>query len=520
MGVAFSAATAVDSIRCGHSRWEFCLTSTIAHSPAEGAGSYGELLKVAIPLMLSAGTQSLMHVIDRVYLTWYSSDALAASLPAGMLYWSILSLPFGIAAYVNTFVAQYDGAGKKDRVAAAVWQGVYFSAIAGVLLTLLYPFTDEIFNAIGHGPEIAAMEATYSRWLLWGTVPTLLHSALSAFYSGRGQTMVVLVVNATCVSINAVLDYAFIFGWGPIPSMGIAGAAMTDVVGECLAVLILVGLMARPAVCREYPLHRSWRWDAGLQRDLWVYGGPSGLQMLIDVAGFAAFMMMIGWLGPRELAATNLAFNLNTLSFIPVIGIGIAVSTLVGQRIGEGHPRLAIQSTWKGFVIAGGYMLTAGVIYLALPDLLIAPYALHAESESFGDLRQTVVVLLRFVALYSFFDAMAIVFGSAIRGAGDTRFSLLLAIGSASLLLVIPTYLTWHWGYANLLLCWTYCSIYVFVLGVVYLLRFQNGAWMTMNVIHQPAAAVPEGADTVGFSPVETLPATPTSAAAPSPLQG
>src|SRR5262245_24124344 len=94
-----------------------------SHSP----GGFRELMQVALPLMLSSGTVALMQVTDRVFLTWYRTDALAAALPAGMLHWTVVALLIGTAMYVNTFVAQYDGAGRKDRVVASVWQGLYLS---------------------------------------------------------------------------------------------------------------------------------------------------------------------------------------------------------------------------------------------------------------------------------------------------------------------------------------------------------------------------------------------------------
>ena len=452
------------------------------------AGSYRELLAIAVPLMISSGTQSLMHVIDRVFLTWYSGDALAAALPAGILYWTCLSLPFAIASYVNTFVAQYEGAGRPERVAASVWQGVYFAAAAGFVLMLLAPLASPLFAAIGHGAVIEEQEAIYFRWLSWGSPAALVHVALSAFFSGRGETRTVLWVNVVCVAINAVADYIFIFGWGPIPSWGIAGAAMTDVMGEVLATLIFIGLLSRHSIRALYPFASAWRWDRRLTWDLLRFGGPSGLQMLIDVGGFTVFMMIVGWIGPTELKATNIAFNLNTLAFIPIIGVGIAVSTLVGQRIGEGRPELAVRSTHRGFVLAGSYMLVFAAIYTGMPDALIAMYEWRTRDADFVTVRETVVVLLRFVAVYSFFDAMAIVYGSAIRGAGDTRFSMIVAFLAAWLLLVIPTYAVWRWYGPNLFWSWTFCSVYVIALGFVFLARFQAGYWRSMTVMEAAPA--------------------------------
>jgi MATE family multidrug resistance protein len=99
-------------------------------------------------------------------------------------------------------------------------------------------------------------------------------------------------------------------------------------------------------------------------------------------------------------------------------------------------------------------------------------------------------MLLRFVAFYSFFDAMAIVFGSAVRGAGDTRFSLVLLAGSAWTLMVLPTAVACIFFESNLVVCWTACSVYVMVVGVGFLLRFLTGRWQSMRVIEEQLAAV------------------------------
>ncbi|HEY0984583.1 MULTISPECIES: MATE family efflux transporter [unclassified Schlesneria] len=450
-------------------------------------GSYRELIAVALPMVLSASTQSMMHVVDRIYLTWYSKDTVAAALPAGILFWSCLSLPFGIISYLNAFVAQYDGARRPDRVSASVWQGIYFATFCGLLLFLPALWSDSFFNWVGHSETVWPLEATYFRYLCTGGLAALLPAALSCFFSGRGQTTVVLAVNASSVFVNAGLDWAMIFGRGPFPEMGIAGAATATNLANLYATLCYAALMYYYSVHGPYQFSRHRRFDWTLMKDLFRFGGPSGLQMFLDVAGFTAFIMIIGLIGPHELAATNIAFNLNTLAFTPVIGVGIAVSTLVGQRIGEGRPELAKATTWKGFVFGGGIMLLCGFIYVVFPQVLLVPYALYADGDDFSATKDVVIVLLRFVALYSFFDAMAIIFGSAIRAAGDTVFSMIVTCVCAWGLLVIPTYLTWEFYGKSLILSWVWCSVYVITLGFVFLARFVNGRWMTMSIMdHAP----------------------------------
>lgn len=439
-------------------------------------------------MVLSASTQSLMHVVDRVFLTWYSKESVAAALPAGILFWSCLSLPFGVVSYLNAFVAQYDGAKRPDRVSASVWQGIYFSIACGLLLMIPAFWSNEIFRRVGHAPDVWPQEASYFRWLCLGGLSAMLPAALACFFSGRGQTLVVLMVNASSVLVNAGLDAAMIWGKGPFPEMGIAGAAIATNLANVYATLCYIGLLYWHSIRGPYEFSKHARFEPVLMRDLLRFGGPSGIQMFLDVAGFTAFIMIIGWIGPNELAATNIAFNLNTLAFTPVIGVGIAVSTLVGQRIGEGRPQLAAASTWKGFVFGGGIMLACGFVYVFFPQVLLIPYELYAEDKDFAGTKEVVILLLRFVALYSFFDAMAIIFGSAVRAAGDTVFSMIATCACAWGLLVIPTYLTWSFYQRSLFWSWVWCSVYVIVLGFVFLTRFLSGRWMSMSILEPESA--------------------------------
>lgn len=454
--------------------------------PVEERGSLRELLRVALPLVISSGSVSLMHVVDRMFLTWWSVDALAASLPSGVLFWAVLSLPFGIAVYTNTFVAQYSGAARKERVVASVWQGVWLAVAGGVLVGACAPFSETVFRTwVDHEEAVLRLEASYFSILCLGAVPTLVQVALSAFFSGRGQTTVVMWVNLFVSFLDGVLNYVMIFGKGPFPEMGMNGAAWSTNISQAVACLLFLGLLSWQARSDGYPLWTCRRWDGELFFRLLRFGMPNGVQFLVDVGAFTLFVLFIGRIGKIELAATTLAFNLNSMAFIPMFGLGTAVMTLVGQRIGEGRPELAVRSTRLAFALSGLYMLTFAFLYLAMPQLMLAPYAAYGDVESFDHVRPVVVVLLRFVAFYSFFDAMAIVFGSAIRGAGDTRFSLWWTFGTSWLLMVLPAWLATANGQGGLLACWSAATIYIFVLGIGFALRFRKGHWQTMSVIER-----------------------------------
>ena len=313
------------------------------------AGGYREFLGIALPLILSTASWSIQHFVDRVFLSWYSTEALAAALPAGMANFTFISLFMGTAQYANTFVAQYMGARRLTRVGPAVWQGAYVALFSGLLALLPAAFAGELFAFIGHDPGIRAAETQYFRILCYGTGPQVLSTAFSCFFSGRGQTWVVLAVNVVAISVNIICDYALIFGHWGLPELGIVGAAWATNIGLVVSALCFAVLFLGPRYRSEYATLRGWKPDLKLLLRLLRFGGPNGVNFMLDIMAFTFFLFIVGRLGPIPLAATNLAFHINSLAFMPLIGCSIAVSTMVGQRLGRDQPEAAEYCTWSGF---------------------------------------------------------------------------------------------------------------------------------------------------------------------------
>jgi MATE family multidrug resistance protein len=447
------------------------------------AGSLQELLRVAIPLFLSSGSLSLMHVIDRMYLTWYSTDALAAALPSGIIHWTVMSVVIGTVSYLNTFVAQYQGAGQKERVVASVWQGIYMSLAASIVFLFLIPLAGPFFGLTNHSPEIRKLEADYFAVNCVGTLPLVLQIALSCFYSGRGKTQVVMWINFLIAAVNIFFDYVLIFGWGPFPQLGITGAAWGSNIAYLVGCSTLVALMIWGRDSREYDFWNERGFDKQLFRRLLRYGLPSGLNFLADIAGFSVFIFFVSDIGKIETAATNLAFNLNSLAFIPMIGFGTAVLTIVGKRIGEGRPELAVRTTWLAAALVGMYMLFFAAIYLLFPGPILYIYSVYGDAAEFEVLREITISLLKFVAMLVL-RRSGDRFGSAVRVAG-LRFSLIFTLICAWTVMVAPTWYAAHNGMLTLNSAWWACTIYVMIMGIGFVIRFQSGKWKSMRVIEE-----------------------------------
>lgn len=450
-------------------------------------GGHAEVLGIAIPLILTTGFHTIQHFVDRVFLSWHSAEALAASLAAGMTFFTITSVFIGTVGYANTFVAQYVGAGRPERVGPALWQGMYLSFLAAVLLGALSFVTDPLFRLIGHAAEVRRLETDYFRILCWGAGFNLILNTVSCFYTGRGKTWTILWVNGSATAVNVVLDYAWIFGHWGFPAWGIRGAAWATVVAQAAAAIVLCILVASRRNRLAFSTLRGWRFERDLFSRLVRFGVPSGLQFLIEMAGYTLVMLLVGRVGSAALAASSAAININMLAFLPPIGLSIAVTTLVGQRLGQNRPDLAERSTWSGYQLVSVYMYTVAALYVLVPGVFLWPFRANANPAEFAAFEPIAVVLLRFVALYSIFDAMLITFASALRGAGDTRFVLWVSAVLSLAVMVIPGFLVSEVFHGGVYALWWTMTVYVILVGSVFLLRFRGGKWKEMRVIETTA---------------------------------
>jgi multidrug resistance protein, MATE family len=445
-------------------------------------GGYRQVLALALPLILSTGSSSLQSFINRMFLTWHSPESLAAAMPAGMVNYALMSIFITTAGYVSVFVAQYHGAGQDRRAGSVLWQAAPIALFAAVVSLALIPAAPFFFRWVGHDPGVQAEEVVLFRILSLSVLPAVMASAFSGMLSGLGRTRPIMVVTLASVGVNILFDWLLIFGNAGFPAMGIAGAGWSSLLANAVQCAAYAALLLRRRERARYGT-LDWRPDGKAFVALLRYGLPAGVQFLIDSAGFTAFILLVGRLGRDELAATNLAFNINTIAFMPMIGIGITVSVLVGQAIGRNDPQGARYSVRSAFDMTFFYMAFVAALFVLLPRLFLSPFAVSSDPASFGRIADLTVVLLRFVALYTLFDGLNIIFASAIKGAGDTRFVMWMIICLSLGVLVAPSVIAITVLHASIYACWGIATAYVCALGTAFFLRYRQGKWASMSVI-------------------------------------
>ncbi len=443
------------------------------------------MLRVALPLVVATLSWTVMTFVDRMFLNWVSNTAMAAAFSSAVIWFAVFCFPLGICGYTSTFVSQYHGNGQPERIGPSVWQGVWVALFVTPLAMAVIPLAPWIFSWTLHTPESTQQEILYFQILCAGGPALLVATALSAFYSGRSKTWVVMLIDASVTCVNLVLDYVWIFGYAGFSEMGIAGAGWATVTALWLKALIYLVLILQRKYRLPFQTWAGMRFDRALFGRLLLFGGPSGMQMLLEILGFTVFVVLISRVGPMEAAATTLAFSVATMAFMPVSGLGMGVSILVGQHLGENRDDLAAQATWTALQISLAYMVLLSTLYLLTPNLFLHGFfsghgaPAIAEQET---LRGMAIRLLQIVAAYNVLDATYIIFVSSLKGAGDTRFVMLVSLVMGALLAML-SWLTIDVWNLSIYGCWMAVTVWVCAMGIIFLLRFLGGKWRGMRVI-------------------------------------
>jgi MATE family multidrug resistance protein len=448
------------------------------------ATSYKALFSVSLPLVLSMAATTVMEFTDRVFLSNYAIDAIAAALPAGIAAFLILTFFTGVTTYLNVFVAQYTGAGSSRRIGPCIWQGIYFSIIAAVILVGLSFAAHPIFQLGGHPPEVQKLERIYFRVLCLGGGFNVLGTCLAGFFTGRGKTRPVMLINMIGMAFNIPLDYALINGIWFFPEMGIQGAGIATVCSWALIALLYAWLIFDRSNERRYGMLSGRAFDGELFWRIIRKGVPAALQFTMDVLAFTFFVFWVGRLGKIELAVSNIALSIESIAFMPAFGFSMGLSTLVGQSLGRNDVEGALRFTRQTITILLAYTLLLDALFILAPQWIISIFVIAERgTASYRQLLEMGAGVLRIMALFICFDAMYFTFIGVLKGAGDTRF-IMWSIGLATLIvMVLPLTIIVEYTEWGLFASWIVLTLYVITLFAISFLRFRQGKWKTIRVI-------------------------------------
>ena len=389
-------------------------------------GDVKDVLVVALPMLLSMSFDTIMTFIDRLFLSKLGPAEMNAALGAGAVQLALTMFFTGAISYTTAMVAQRLGAKKTSDCARVFMQAVYLSLISVPLLYLTIPLGHLAFGMEHLPADQLEYQKTYFNILMFGGVINLVRNAAPCFFSGIGETKIVMKAAFVGMIVNVACNFVLIYGLGPIPALGVAGAAYGTLIGNLVSTVILFAKFFAKSCNSRFNTRSSFAFSWPLTRELLQKGIPSGVEMFLNMSAFQLMILMFHALGPDAATASSVMFNWDMVAYVPLMGLEVASTSLVGRYVGARDAAAATRSTYSGLKLGWGYSLLMGVFFVFLPGVLtdiFRPDMAEASAEAiaiFDAARPMSIFMLRIATFYIFVEVLLVVYAGALRGAGDT----------------------------------------------------------------------------------------------------
>lgn len=380
-------------------------------------GPWREMVQLAFPVAVSNLLQRMLRAVDVFLLAGIGAEAVSGAGIGQLLMFMAMIPVWGLGVGTLVTVAQRAGAGDREEAGRIALQGALGTLKVSVPVALVGLIASHpLARLLGAAPSVADLAAQYAQVVFLAFPGVALVHVLSSAMHGFGDTkrpmQVILVMNL----VHVVVAYVLIYGVAGLPSLGVRGAGVAVLVAEVLG----AWLLWRTGIQRGYLLPGPG--SKTLAREIRRVGMPVALDRLCWQAGQAVYAWLILIHGSAAYAAFQLGLNIESLSFMPGLAIGVATAALVGQAVGAKNPSRAEKSVRAAGGLGVLVMGSLGVLFMVVPGPLIRVLTHDPEVVTFG------IDYLFIAGLSQVPLAMTMVLQGALRGAGDTRFILLVTL--------------------------------------------------------------------------------------------
>ncbi|MBF0252469.1 MAG: MATE family efflux transporter [Candidatus Omnitrophica bacterium] len=460
------------------------------------AGGMREMINLAMPIVVSQACYTIMIFTDRLFLSRVGPNMMNATLGGGLSAFMMITFFLGLTSYSTALVAQYLGSGQKNICATVVNQAVIIAVVAAPIIILCKPFALFLFDKTGIDNEQLIYQKIYFNILINGSVIVLVRNCFSSFFSGIGRTKTVMIAAATAMSVNICLNYVLIFGKFGVPALGIRGAAYGTVIGSMSALLVFIVSYFSKKNRIEYSMKKAKLFVWPIMKKLLKFGYPPGIEMFLNLLAFNCIVLIFHSKGLATATASTIVFNWDLVAFLPLIGLEIAVTSLVGRYMGAGRPEIAERSVSSGLKLGILYSIIILIFFVFFPGLLINVFRPNGSQEAFMLAAPLAVFMVRMASLYVLVEAMIFIYVGALRGAGDTFWAMCYSVALHWILVPIIFVMMKVYG-TTAETGWTTLVIIFMISSVVVYMRYKEGKWKQLKVIQEPPTTIPPNAGQV-----------------------
>src|SRR5688500_17729488 len=330
---------------------------------------------LAVPMVLELVLESTFAVVDIYFVAQLGSSAVATVGLTETMLFLLYAIGMGLAMAVTAVVARRVGEGKREEAAITAVQAIWIAVLASIPFSIAgIVFAQDLLRAMGADEWTLTHGYPYMQWALGGNAVIMLLFVINAIFRGAGDAAVAMRVLLFANALNIVLDPILIFGFGPIPAMGIEGAAIATNIGRGAGVLMQLWILFRGGEhIRVMASQLVWRGTILWHIVRTSLGGVG--QMIVAMTSWIFLMRILASIGSEAVAGATIAIRIMMFTMMPAWGMSNAAATLVGQNLGAEQPDRAEASVWRIGWYNMAYLVVVSVLFFLFPDRLVGLFS-------------------------------------------------------------------------------------------------------------------------------------------------
>lgn len=440
---------------------------------------------LSIPMIGEMIMESLFAVADVFFVSKISVNAVATVGLTESILMIIYSVAVGLSMATTAIIARRVGEKKYTRAADAGFQSIFLAIIVGTILGVVgFIFAEDILRLMGGEPDLIQEGVGFTKIMFAGNLSIFLLFLNNAIFRGAGDASIAMRSLWIANGLNLVLDPLLIFGLGPIPALGIEGAAIATTIGRSIGVVYQVyGLLNNRGIIKIGWSNVVIRLKTIIELIKVSMGGMG--QFLIETASWIFLVKVMSLFGSEALAGYTIAFRVIVFTILPSWGMSNAAATLVGQNLGAGHPDRAEKSVWNTAFYNMIFLGLVSIIFYLGADPIISLFGQEPGVNGFGDgmiVKNIGVSALKIICVGYVFFAYGMVISQAFNGAGDTKTPLIVNFFVFWVIQIPLAYwlsVTLDWQADGVFFTIAFCHS---LQAVISIFLFRRGKWKTVTV--------------------------------------
>lgn len=439
------------------------------------------MISVALPMVVSLSCDTVLVFTGRWIVSRLGSSAMNAVFAGGLTSFAMQTFFAGLIGYSTALVGQQYGAGRRDRCVLAAYQAFIVALVAWPLLLLFIPVGNAAIPRLGLPPSQIADQLRYFDLLMMSSGFGLLRGAFSGFFSGVGRTRVVMLASLVAMISNLPFVWCLVFGKCGLPALGVTGAALGSMAASLLGLGVLGAAFFSRSGARRFGTMPRFRLDRPLMAELLRKGTPSGVEFFLNMMAFQVIAFLFQRQGEMSATAASIMFNWDMVSFVPLVGVEVGVTSLVGRYAGARNFAAVRRALRSGLKLGWLFSVVVLVAFVVFPGTLVDVFGGAEPTGTFQQARPLAIAMVRIASIYVTMEAVLLVFTGALRGVGDTFFAMLASTG-LHWLSVLSLWITLEALKLSSLMGWSVLVAMFFIFPLAFGLRWNTGRWRRMPI--------------------------------------